>query len=121
MIDFFTWLFEPMMPRFGCIYENTSLAWWYAIPNIGTWLCYSVGFCYLYYRLRDRLKHIQSFKFLMLVYSIFFFFCGGTHFWNAVSLTWAPYRFFAVWESFQFLSAFFAFFYANQMVNRYAK
>ena len=42
------------MPRFSCIHGNKVLAWLYAIPNIHTFLTYSIGFVLIYQMLRKK-------------------------------------------------------------------
>ena len=109
------------MPRFSCIHGDKVLAWLYAVPNIYTFLTYSIGFVLIYQMLRRKaeIARLPFFSTLMWLYSGFFFFCGGTHFWDAVALWYPAYKLFVVWEWIQSIIAFFAFVYAVQVIKKY--
>ena len=109
------------MPRFHCINRNVGLAWLYAVPNFHTAITYSIGFVIIYQLLRRAavIANLPFFPTLMWLYSGFFFFCGGTHFWDAVALWYPAYKLFIVWEWIQSILAFFAFFYAVLLIKRY--
>ena len=112
---------SEFMPRFLCLRQNFDLSLLYSIPNIGTWIIYSFGFSIIWYIMRkksayNKLNYLPT---LFLLMSIFFFFCGGSHLWNAVAFIWPGYYFFAVWEWCQFFVALFAFVYITMIIKKY--
>ena len=109
------------MPRFMCINHDKVLAWLYVVPNLHTFLTYSFGFTLIYQLLKRKaeIAKLPFFPTLMWLYTIFFFFCGGTHFFDAIALWWPAYRFFILWEWLQSISAFFAFIYTIQLIKTY--
>ena len=118
MIELFN--YQQYMPRFHCINQDITLAWLYALPNIGTFITYSLCFTRLYYLLSKKAVRagVNSFNYLMLLYGLFFFFCGGTHLMDALALVWPAYNFFVVWEWIQFMIGLVAFSVALSIVQR---
>ena len=109
------------MPRYMCINKDINLALIYAIPNLGIWLVYMFGFSYIWNLLRHKaaILKLNFLPTLLILMAVFFFFCGGTHFNDAIALIWPGYWFFAIWEWIQFAVAFYAFIFAVQIIKKY--
>ena len=112
---------SPFMPRFMCVHRDLWLAWLYVLPNIGIWLTYSFGFVTIYRHLSKKVSkaRVPFLSTILSLYAVFFFFCGGTHFNDAIAMVWPAYWFFTIWEWIQFVVALFAFIYAIQIMKRY--
>ena len=118
-------LFESQcfMQRIHCVGNDWTLATLYMIPNIGTFLVYSIGFSTLWSILRKKAAYakLAFLPFMLTLMSVFFFFCGGTHLLDALAMWWPAYRFFALWEWIQFAVALMAFIYAAKIIRLYVR
>ena len=109
------------MPRFMCINKDTSLMLLYVLPNIGIWLVYSFGFAWLWMTLMKKSvwAKLPFLPLLLTLMAMFFFFCGGTHFNDAIAMVWPAYWFFMIWEWIQFFIALVALVYAVNLIKKY--
>lgn len=112
---------SSFMPRFMCIHRDWNLAILYAIPNIGIWLGYSIGFTYVWILLSKKTayKNLNFLPTLFLLMAGFFFFCGGTHFNDVIAMIWPAYWFFVIWEWIQFIIVLFTLTYIIQIIKKY--
>ena len=109
------------MPRYMCINRDSLLAFLYVLPNLGIFLTYSIGFAYIWNVLRHKasFRKITFLPTLLGLMVVFFVFCGGTHFNDAIAMVWPAYWFFAIWEWIQFVVAFYAFIYAINIIKKF--
>jgi len=68
----------------------------YIIPNVIIALCYWwIPVCGLYYW-RKRREGIERQSGVLMLFVLFIFFCGVTHFLDVTVFGWAPYRFYTL-------------------------
>lgn len=114
-----TWLLEGMTPRFFCIGEELSLAWWYSFVSLGIATAYGFIMCYYSYKVRNKAKQNNHVRVLSILFLLFFFFCGGSHLFNALAFSYAPYRLFALWDTIQFCILVFLIMYLQMCIKKY--